>query len=305
MLKLAMAAGLNQLTMRPALYLAALAVGLGVWSVGSLLLAGIDHWRRRFLEDAEFEMEEMLLQIPAATVLNYSLLAAAAAAVIAFLVTAPGAEGFNWQLGLLFGVAAFVLVLVLSRFFLRFLRKRRLEKFNDQLEDALMSMSNALKAGFSIHQAIEMVIKQNKNPISLEFKLMIQQTQLGMSFDDALKNMAKRVESEDFNLVASATSTARQTGGDLTGVFDRLADMIRERLRIQRRIRTLTAQGRLQGLVLGGLPMILLLILYFVVDKQLVRGFFSHPVGILLFIVVIFLEIGGFLTIRKIVNIDI
>ena len=116
--------------------------------------------------------------------------------------------------------------------------------------------------------------------------------------------MTKRVESEDFYLVANAIITARQTGGDLTGVFDRLATMIRERLRIKRRIMTLTAQGRLQGIVLGSLPLVLLGILY-LMDPEMIRNFFTQPIGIFLFFVVIMLEIGGFLVIRKIVNIDI
>jgi tight adherence protein B len=238
-------------------------------------------------------------------VLHYSLLAAVGLAVLAFVLMAPGRDRFNWQFGLTAAAVVFVTAMILSRSVLKWLRQQRLGKFNDQLEEALLSMSNALKAGFSINQAVEMVVKQNNNPISLEFKLMIQQTQLGMSFDDALRNMARRVQSEDFTLVASAISTARQTGGDLTGVFARLAAMIRERLRIQRRIRVLTAQGRLQGTVLGLLPMALLAILYFFVDPELVRNFFGNPIGLVLFGVVVLLEACGYLVIRKIVNIDI
>jgi tight adherence protein B len=247
----------------------------------------------------------MLIQMPAAKLVNYSILFGAAMAVAMFFISAPNANGFNWKFGLVMAVIAFFGIQLAARMSMRFLKKQRLYKFNDQLEEGLMSMGNALKAGFSINQALEMVVKQKKNPISLEFKLMIQQTQLGVSFDDALRNMAKRVESEDFDLVVGAIITARQTGGDLTGVFERLGEVIRERLRIQRRIRTLTAQGRLQGLVLGGLPLILLSILYFFVDKQIIRNFFTHPIGIAAAVAVGILEICGFLTIRKIVNIDI
>jgi len=286
-------------------FLGAVAVGVGVFAVGELLVRGVEQWRRRFLEEAEMELQEMLMQMPAVQVLHYSLLAAAALAVLAFVLLAPGRDRFNWQFGLTAAAGVFVTAMILSRSVLKWLRQQRLGKFNDQLEEALLSMSNALKAGFSINQAVEMVVKQNNNPISLEFKLMIQQTQLGMSFDDALRNMARRVQSEDFTLVASAISTARQTGGDLTGVFARLAAMIRERLRIQRRIRVLTAQGRLQGTVLGLLPMALLAILYFFVDPELVRNFFGSPIGLVLFGVVVVLEVCGYLVIRKIVTIDI
>lgn len=288
-----------------AMIFSAVCVGLIVWSVGCIGSEAVDRWRDRFLSEAEMEMEEMLMQIPADKFLNYSLILGALLSVAAFFFTAPGQNGWNWKFGFFAAIATFIASLIATRYALKLLKTRRLRKFNDQLEEALMSMGNALKAGFSINQAVEMVIKQKKNPISLEFKLMIQQTQLGVGFDDALINMAKRVESEDFQLVATAIITARQTGGDLTGVFARLADVIRERLRIERRIRTLTAQGRLQGIVLSLLPVALLAILYFFVDPVIVRNFFTNPIGIVAFIIVVILQICGFLVIRKIVNIDI
>ena len=277
---------------------------LGVWSFGEIAIDRLGKWRRSFLAEAEYELEDMLLQAPAAKMLNYSLVIAAVSGLLAFLFFGSLGGTWNWKAGLLFGAGAVGGVIFLSRFTLGFLKKRRLERFNDQLEEALSSMSNSLKAGFSITQAVEMVIKQNRHPISIEFKLMLQQTHLGMSFDEALHNMATRVQSEDFYLVATSIITARSTGGDLTGVFDRLAQLIRERLRIQRRVRTLTAQGRLQGIVLGSLPMLLLLVLFFL-DPELVKGFFTQPIGVALFLVVVVLELCGFLVIRKIVTIDI
>lgn len=289
---------------RIALVCVGLAVGIGVWALGKLVTLWMERWRARFIEQTEVELDEMLLQLPAARIINYSLVAAGGGGLIAFFVFGGAGSGWNWKIGLLFALLVAAAVLIGARVILRVLRTRRRERFNDQLEEALMGMSNSLKAGFSITQAIEMVVKQNHHPISIEFKLMLQQTHLGMSFEEALHNMARRVQSEDFFLVASAISTARQTGGDLTGVFDRLSVMIRERLRIQRRVRTLTAQGRLQGIVLGSLPMLLLLVLY-MLDADMVKDFFARPLGLVLFLVVVALEAAGFLVIRKIVNIDI
>ncbi len=290
---------------RLAVVFGAIAAACAVWGVLHLAITSIDRWQRNFMEEAEMEMQDMLIQMPAAKLVNYSLIIGAVMCVLTFFIASLGEKSFNWKFGLIMSVIMFASVQIAARLSIRFLKAHRLHKFNDQLEEGLMSMGNALKAGFSINQAIEMVIKQKKNPISLEFKLMIQQTQLGVNFDDALRNMAKRVESEDFDLVVGAVITARQTGGDLTGVFQRLGEVIRERMRIQRRIQTLTAQGRLQGMVLGGMPLILLAILYFFVDKQIIRSFFTHPIGIVAAVVVGILEICGFLTIRKIVNIDI
>ncbi len=292
------------ISLRIAILLAALAAFCAVWAIGDILYRIIHRWQERYVREAESQMQEMLLQMSARQLLNYTLMGGGLVALILFgLVSMAGTE-FNWRIGIIFAMVGFCGVVMLTRWILKFLKQRRLQAFNDQLEEALMSMSNSLKAGFSITQAIELVIRQKRYPISIEFRLMVQQTQLGMSFDNALNVMALRVGSEDFRLVASAISTARVTGGDLTGVFDRLAHLIRERLRIQRRVHSLSAQGRLQGMVLGALPLLLLGIML-VLDPPLIIGFFTQPIGIVMFVLVLLLEVGGFYTIRKIVNIDI
>ena len=289
---------------RLALVLAAVAAACGAWGLVSIVREMVTKWHERTVEEAELELEEMLLQVPAARFLNYGFGLAVFSGLTVFLFIATSGDKFHWKPALALSSVVFVLFAVAPRSVLNFLKKRRLVKFNEQLEEALTSMSNSLKAGFSIMQAIEAIAKQNRQPISLEFRLMLQQTHLGMSLDDALFNMSKRVGSEDFHLVASAIATARMTGGDLTGVFERLASMIRERMRIERRIRTLTAQGRLQGIILGLLPMFLLGALYLLAPDAVIN-FFTHPLGILLFLVVVFLETCGYLIIRKIVTIDI
>lgn len=284
--------------------LAAGAVGIGAWVMGDFALRAFGRWRTRLQSEAEFELTEMLYQLPARAFINYSMGAAVGGGIGMTLLVLVLSGPWSWKPAVALGLLTSGLVLFSSRFCLRLLRRQRLERFNDQLEESLMGMSNSLKAGFSIIQAIEMVIRQNRQPISIEFNLMLQQTKLGMSFDDALKNMAARVHSEDFDLVGNAIRTARVTGGDLTGIFDRLAAMIRERRRIQRRVMTLTAQGRLQGRILGALPMLLMLVLFFM-DPSLIKSFLSQPLGIVLLLFVIVLETCGFLVIRRIVNIDI
>jgi tight adherence protein B len=143
----------------------------------------------------------------------------------------------------------------------RRLRARRLAAFNLQLVDALVSMSNALRAGFSIQQAFESIVKEGKKPIAQEFSVFLQQMRIGVRFEDALKNLEERVGSEDLTLMVRAVEIARQTGGNLTETFDRIADTIRERSRIEGRIKALTAMGRLQGIVVGLIPVFLLFIL--------------------------------------------
>ena len=143
----------------------------------------------------------------------------------------------------------------------RWLNARYVRKFDEQLTDALGTMSNALRAGFSMSQAFESVAESDQHPISDEFALLLQQMRVGMSFDDALASMEKRIASDDLSLVITAIDIARKTGGNLTEIFDRIAETIRGRMRIERKVRTLTAQGRLQGLVVSLMPFILCVVM--------------------------------------------
>jgi tight adherence protein B len=183
-------------------------------------------------------------------------------------------------------------------------------KFNEQLEDALSSISSSLKAGFSINQALEGVADENKNPISVEFRLLVQEIHLGVQMDEALQNMVNRLDSPDFELVAIAVITARQTGGELTSVLDRLNRVIRERMRINRRLAALTAQGRMQAYIIAAMPFILLAVMFYI-TPDMMSGFFHAtvsgfiPIGILLLLASVAMVVAGFFVIKKITTIDI
>ena len=125
-------------------------------------------------------------------------------------------------------------------------------------------MSSSLKAGFSINQALEKVAEQEIHPIAVEFRLLMQELQLGVPLDQALDNMSRRIGSEDFELVAVAIITARQTGGELTETLERVAALIRERGRINNKVRALTAMGRLQAIMIGAMPFLLLWGMYLI-----------------------------------------
>jgi tight adherence protein B len=173
-----------------------------------------------------------------------------------------------------------------------------------QLVDALSNMSNALRAGFSINQSFETVVQNGENPIAQEFEVMLQQLRLGMGFNEAMQSMEQRVGSEDLNLVITTIDIARKTGGNLTEVFDRISLTIRERMRIENRVRTLTAQGRLQGIIVGTMPIALAIILT-VVKPGMMLPFFQSRAGIISIIAVIIMLVCGGLLIRKIIRIDV
>ncbi len=200
---------------------------------------------------------------------------------------------------------------MLPRFWLARRRGSRLGAFNKQLPDTITLLANALRAGSSFLQAVELVVRESRPPISTEFGRVIREVNLGLPFEQALENMVRRVRSDDLELMATAISIQHQVGGNLAEILDSIAYTIRERVRIKGEIRTLTAQQRLSGYVVAGLPIGLAAFL-FVAAPGFMEPMFANPPAILgLPAGVIILMIGGFMMflgfmfIRKIVDIEV
>ena len=187
----------------------------------------------------------------------------------------------------------------------------RLSAFNKQLPDTITLIANALRAGSSFLQAIELVVRESRPPISTEFGRVIREVNLGLPFDQAMENMVRRLRSEDFELMATAINIQHSVGGNLAEILDSIAYTIRERVRIKGEIRTLTAQQRLSGYVVGGLPFGLAAFIYLAAptffdpmfdDKVAVAGL---PAGILILGAGVLMMLLGFAAIRKIVDIEV
>jgi tight adherence protein B len=138
----------------------------------------------------------------------------------------------------------------------------------------------------------------------VEFRLLLQELRLGVPLEQALDNMSRRLNSDDFDLVVTAIVTARQTGGELTGTLERVAMLIRERVRINQKVMALTAMGRLQATMIGVMPFVLMVGLNYV-SPDMMSLFMSSAAGIIAIVVVVILVICGFLAIRKITNIEV
>jgi tight adherence protein B len=199
----------------------------------------------------------------------------------------------------------------LPRFWLGQRRAGRLNAFNKQLPDTITLIANALRAGSSFLQAIEMVVRESSPPVTVEFGRVLREVNLGLAFDVALDNMVRRVRSDDLELMATAITIQHQVGGNLAEILDSIAYTIRERVRIKGEIRTLTAQGRMSGYVVAGMPVILMGLL-FVLAPGFMQPLFENPPGIMgLPAGVIVLAIGGFfmfigfMAIRRIVAIEV
>ena len=186
----------------------------------------------------------------------------------------------------------------------KWLDARRREKFNLQLPEALATMSNALRAGFSISQAFESVVETGEKPMSEEFAILQQQLKIGMSFDDALESMSSRVGSDDLTLVTTAILISRKTGGNVTEIFDKISDTIRGRLKIEPKVKTLTAQGRFQGLIVSAMPVFLCLAMTLVKPDMMIP-FLTSWVGLAAVTGMAVLIALGWLMIRKIIKIDV
>ena len=224
------------------------------------------------------------------------------------IILSPFVSAFGsplvWLIGGLIGF-------MLPKFWLNRRKGGRLKSFNKQLPDTITLIANALRAGSSFLQAIELVVRESRPPISTEFGRVIREVNLGLPFDQALENMVRRVKSDDLELMATAISVQHQVGGNLAEILDSIAYTIRERVRIKGEIQTLTAQQRLSGYVVGFLPIALAGFL-FVAAPGFMEPMFANPpavlgipAGVVILIVGGFMMFIGFMLIRKIVDIEV
>ena len=186
----------------------------------------------------------------------------------------------------------------------RYLDNKRRTQFNLQLPEALATMSNALRAGFSVSQAFDSVVEQGMKPMCEEFAILQQQLKIGMSFEDALESLSARVGSDDLTLVTTALLVSRKTGGNVTEIFDKISETIRGRMRIERKVKSLTAQGRLQGLIVSVMPIFLGVVMT-VVKPKMMMPFLTSAAGMLAVAGMCVLIAAGWMMIRKIVKIDV
>ncbi len=281
-------------------------VSLGglTWIIVRAVMSGSDAYSGAYSESTAREFEDVFLFIPPQRLEEIRWASSAVLFLCTFLLTGSFTSAGGVAIGFFCGLAAAALALFIPTWILNILKARRLAKFNSQLVDTLVSMSNALKAGFSIGQAFESVVKDGENPIAQEFDVFLQQTRVGVSFSDALTRMDERVGSQDLTLVVMAIETARKTGGNLTEILQGISKTIRQRMRIENRIKTLTSQGRLQGIVVGAMPIVIAIALL-IVDPDTMKPFLYSMTGLIVFSIVAVLITCGGLLIRKIINIDV
>lgn len=233
---------------------------------------------------------------------GFPLLGAEFIVVLTAIAVAIGLFTFIFTESIIQSICMIILTVILSLIYVNIKISRRRKAFDNQIGDALVMMSNAMRSGFSFMQSVDMVANEMSAPISSEFAKLVGEMRLGISTDDALKNINQRVGSKDFELVVIAVMIHRQVGGNLTQIFDSISETIAERIRMKNEIKTLTAQGRLSGWFVGLLPFALGLFMY-INDPDYLNPLIHNKIGQMLIGFGLVSQLIGVLCIKKIINI--
>ena len=211
--------------------------------------------------------------------------------------------GTLWQ-GLLVGILLALLLAALPLSYVNWRRGRRQRAFSEQLPELLTLLVGALRSGYGMTQALEVVSDQLASPMADEIQRVIRAVGLGLAVQRALADMAMRVGTEEVDMVVTAINVQYETGGNLATTLETIGETVRDRLRIKREIRVLTAQQRLTGYILAILPIAMVILLYLLNPTYIGRLF--EPGWIrLLPVMAVLLQAMGFLIIRRIVDIDV
>lgn len=198
----------------------------------------------------------------------------------------------------LFIIAGLLLGLFIPNFTLKMRNGQRRNKFNNQILDSIMILSSSLKGGLSLMQALEVLVEEVPAPMSQEIGLVVRENKMGVTLEEALKHLNKRMNLEELSLVINSILVARETGGDLTKVFSRLSTTIRDNRKIKDSIRTLTLQGRMQGIIMSVLPFLFIWwVLTF--NRQHFNIMLQSDIGRTLLVAAVILQILGMVLIHK------
>jgi tight adherence protein B len=193
---------------------------------------------------------------------------------------------------------------MLPNLYVRRRRTRRLNAFEEMLPESIDLVGRALRAGHPLTAGLKMAADDGSEPVAGEFRRVFEEQRFGLPLQESLLGMADRVNLVDVRILVTAILIQREVGGNLAEILDNLAAVVRARFTIRRQLRVYTAQGRMTGYLLAALPLILFTILY-TLNPSYMSILFTDPVGKLLILVAVSMQLVGFLWIRKIINIEI
>jgi len=244
-------------------------------------------WQKKEAKDSAIRLEDSFIFVAKRKMRVFYYFTPAVLGALGFVIF----KFIGLIIGLILGVLFPVMVVKIT------ISKRRMQ-FDHQLIDTLMIISSSLKGGFSLVQSFEVIMEDMPPPTSDEFSIVVRETKVGVSLEEALIKLNKRIPSEDMNLVISSILVARETGGDLTKVFSRLIQTIRDRMEIKDMANTLTLQGRIQGIIMSIIPIVFVMfVLKF--NPHHFDSMMHDNVGRGLLITAVVLQICAFFFIKK------
>jgi len=254
-----------------------------------IVLKSTEQWYRRRVEKLTPKLDRIWLDVPENKLLIVNI----------FLPVALGLIGLFVFKGILGAVIGIFVGLAIPFIIIKNMERQRLRKFSSQLVDGIMLLSGSLKAGLSLMQALEVLVEEMPPPISQELGLVLRENKMGVSLEKSLEVLNKRMKIEELELLINALLVARETGGDLTKLLSRLAITIRDRHKIKEKIKTLTLQGKMQGVIMSALPFLFALWIHIFVNKHHFDIMLQTDQGRFLLILAVVLQIVGMYLIHK------
>lgn len=274
--------------------LLALALAAGAALTAQSLRWAVSRYLRYNNDVAELDLASLFVYMPTRTLLaictGFALIGTCGLRL----------AGVAWPFAGMLGLAC----LFLPRVIVGYLKKRRAGRIAMQLPDALSMWAGLLRTGQAQSQALVQVAEHQPAPMGDELRVLVRQCRVGVTIESAFDELRQRIEVPDLTMLATLLRAARELGGNLAESLQRLADVMRARIAMEARIRAMTAQGRLQGLIVGALPLLLLVVLTFM-EPAAMNQLFTTPKGWVALLVIAVLETTGYFLIRRIVSIDV
>jgi tight adherence protein B len=283
---------------------------VGYLGIGAAVFLASIHYNQKFLDWIRFQsigtrdyisekLSIMFIDIPPHRILLGQILLSVGTGLLVFFVFLP-----YWAPGILFGLVFTFAGWKAPKPIVEWMYRRRVNKFVTQMIDGLAMMSGGLKSGLSIVQAVGIVAKEMPNPIRQEFELLLNQNKLGVSLEEAFLNLSKRIQSDDVEMFVTSVNILKETGGNLAETFDTIVLTIRERIKVEKKIQALTAQGLYQGVMVMAIPP-LLGFYFYQNDPEFMKPMFTSSLGWLILAGIMALMFAGMFVILRIIRIDV
>lgn len=277
--------------------IAALVFGVTIMAVMLIARSGerfMGRYRENFMDQARVNLADMFMFMDTNQLFMVNLVAVLALPVVVWLLTG----------NLFVAVVLAVVLMVAPRKVYAWMRRKRLEKIQEQLPDALQMLSSSLRAGVGFAPAMEVLVHDGQPPLAQELALVLREQHMGVRSEEAMEHFAKRVPITDAELFVSGVNISREVGGNLAETLATLADTLRRRLIMEKKVKSLTAQGRLQGIVMACLPVLLIGYLTLMYGDTMQPMFHSWHGWVVMGICAV-MEYVGYKLCKKIMTIDV